>query len=199
MGLANKLTLLRIILAPVFYIVFMYLLRTLHFVWAIPLLWFIFIASQITDLLDGMAARKYNETSDFGKLFDPFADTLMQLTCFLCFVLENIFPPFFFLLVIYREFSILFLRNAMLKKGITMGARLSGKLKTVTYIIAGGIALAAASLKLLATSVERLPVFAILYPYFRFSAVIIFIVSVIISVISFFDYLSVYRRADREI
>ena len=192
MSLANKLTFFRVILAPVFFIV--YLLPRFFpslfvngAIWTVPALWFIFIVSEITDLLDGMAARKLNETSDFGKLFDPFADTLMQITCFLCFVIDGIFPAILFLLVIYREFGILFIRNLMLKKGTTLGARMSGKIKTVSYIIAAGAAL-------LAVSFQRLEIFESLFPFFKTGAVIVFFISVIISIVSFIDYILVYKK-----
>jgi len=192
MSLANKLTFFRVILAPVFFLV--YLLPRFFpslFVdgtaWTIPVLWFIFIISEITDLLDGIAARKLNEISDFGKLFDPFADTLMQITCFLCFVIDGIFPAILFLLVIYREFGILFIRNLMLKKGATLGARMGGKIKTVSYIIAAGAAL-------LAVSLQRLAIFESLFPFFKNGAVIVFSISVIISIVSFIDYVLVYQK-----
>lgn len=195
MNLANRLTFLRIILAPVFFIV--YLLPDFFpawFVygsaWTIPVLWIIFIVSEITDYLDGLAARKLNLTTDFGKFFDPFADTLMQITCFLCFVIDGIFPAILFLLVIYREFGILFIRNLMLKKGTTLGARIGGKIKTVAYIIAAGAAL-------LAVSLQRLDVFGFLYPYFKIGALVIFIISVIISIISFFGYLIIFLKTEK--
>ena len=186
MSLANKLTFFRIILAPVFFSVYLFA-GTAR--WTVPALWIIFLVSEITDYFDGLAARKLKEVSDFGKFFDPFADTLMQITCFLCFVIDGIFPAILFLLVIYREFSILFLRNLMLKKGTAMGARMSGKIKTVAYIIASGTAL-------LAVSFQRLSVHETLFPYFKTGALIIFIISVIIAVVSFFDYLLVYRKTN---
>ena len=193
MTLANKLTLSRIVLAPVFFIIY---LLPLWFPawftgvvgWTVPVLWAVFIISEITDMLDGMAARRQKSVSDFGKLFDPFADTFMQITCFLCFVIDGIFPAILFLLVIYREFGILFLRNLMLKKGVAMGARMGGKIKTVTYILAGAVALLAASLQRLALAENLLPVF-------KTAALALFGVSVIFSLVSFFDYLSLYRKA----
>jgi CDP-diacylglycerol--glycerol-3-phosphate 3-phosphatidyltransferase len=195
MNLANKLTFFRLILAPVFFII--YLLPEFipsWFIngtgWTIPALWLIFIVCEVTDLLDGIAARKLNEISDFGKLFDPFADTLMQITCFLCFVIDGIFPAPLFLLVVYREFGILFIRNLMLKKGVTMAARLGGKIKTVAYIVAGCAAL-------LAVSLQRLSIFESLHVFFKTGAAVIFFISVVISVVSFFDYLIIYRKADK--
>jgi CDP-diacylglycerol--glycerol-3-phosphate 3-phosphatidyltransferase len=194
MNLANKLTFFRIILAPVFFIV--YLLPRfipswfIHgTAWTVPVLWLIFIVSEVTDLLDGLAARKRNEISDFGKLFDPFADTLTQITFFLCFVLDGILPAFLFLLVIYREFSILFIRTLMQKKGITLGASMLGKIKTISYIIAGGAAL-------LTVSLQRLSIFEFLFPFFKTGANIIFAISVIISIVSFIDYLFIFRKTE---
>jgi len=195
MSLANKLTFFRVILAPVFFIVY-FLPRFFPswFAggtgWTVPVLWLIFIVSEVTDLLDGMAARKLNQISDFGKLFDPFADTIMQISCFLCFVIDGIFPAILFLLVVYREFAILLIRNLMLKKGVALAARLGGKIKTVSYIIAGGAAL-------LTVSLQRLSVFESLLPYFKIGALIIFIISVIISVLSFIDYLLIYLKTEK--
>jgi CDP-diacylglycerol---glycerol-3-phosphate 3-phosphatidyltransferase len=150
-------------------------------------IWFIFIVSELSDMFDGMAARKRNEESDFGKFFDPFADTFMRLTCFFCFVVDGIFPAGLFLLVIYREFSILFIRNLMLKKGITLGARMGGKVKTVFYIFAEGAAL-------LTDSFHRLSLFKDLLPTFKIITLVIFVISVIISIISFIDYLIIFKN-----
>jgi CDP-diacylglycerol--glycerol-3-phosphate 3-phosphatidyltransferase len=193
MNLANKLTLLRIILAPVFLVI--YFLPRIYSTWTIPVLWIIFLVSEITDYFDGLAARKLNLTSDFGKLFDPFADTLVQITCFLCFVIDGtwgygILPVILFVLIIYREFGILFLRNLMLKKGITLGASIFGKIKTVTYIIAVGAAL-------LTASIERLGCCESLLPYFKTGALIIFIISVIFAIVSFIDYFLVFKKTGK--
>ncbi|GHV86897.1 CDP-diacylglycerol--glycerol-3-phosphate 3-phosphatidyltransferase [Spirochaetia bacterium] len=193
MTLADKITASRLVLAPLFFIV--YLLPVFFpswsadgSQWTVPVLWALFIVSEISDMIDGKVARSRKEVSDFGKLFDPFADTLVQITYFLVFVIDGIFPAALFLVVLYREFSILFIRNLMLKKGIAMGARIGGKIKTVTYIAAGAVAL-------LAVSAQRLgfgePVFFVL----QRTALIIFIISVIISLVSFADYLSVYRKS----
>jgi len=193
MNLADRFTLSRIILAPVFFAVYMLLMRFSeqlvgYTFWVIVSLWVIAIVGELTDMFDGMAARRLKQTSDFGRLFDPFADTLMQLTIFLCFVIDGIFPAILFLVVLYREFGILFLRNLFLKKGITMGARKSGKIKTVAYITAAVIALFYASL-------NYLSILEMYQNIFKISANVVFCLSVLISVISFFDYLFQYRLA----
>jgi len=204
MTLADKVTSARLVLAPVFFIV--YLLPRFFpsifampplpgagghlFIgapWTVPVLWLLFLGSEITDLLDGIIARKRGEVSDFGKLYDPFADTLTQLTYFFCFVIDEILPPILFLAVLYREFSILFIRNLMLKKGIALGARRGGKIKTVTYVLAGGLAL-------LASSVVRLGMGWEFYHWLVMAAAGVFILSVVMAIVSFFDYLSVYNR-----
>jgi len=192
MNLADKFTLLRIILAPVFAVV--YLLPVLlpqcagYAAWTVAPLWIIAVIAEFTDMFDGMAARRLKQSSDFGRLFDPFADTIMQITAFLCFVIDGIFPALLFLVVLYREFGILFIRNLMLKKGITMGARKSGKIKTVTYISAAATALLYASL-------QRLGAFESAQSVVKIAAIAIFAISVFFSVVSFFDYLSVYRTS----
>jgi CDP-diacylglycerol--glycerol-3-phosphate 3-phosphatidyltransferase len=198
MKTADKLSALRIILAPVFFIIYFIprwnpggIVRLFpgFAVWSVPVLWLIFIVSALSDMFDGMVARKRNEVSDFGKLFDPFADTLAQLTYFLCFVVDGIFPAILYLPVIYREFGILFLRNLMLRKGTAMGARMSGKIKTVTYI-------SACVLALLAVSISRISPESRLGPVVSTAALVVFAVSVVLAVVSFIDYVKVYRREE---
>lgn len=201
MSLANKFTLLRIILAPAFFVI--YLLPVLFpksFIngagWTVPIFWLIIVFAELTDMFDGMAARKRSEVSDFGKFFDPFADTLLQVTVFLCLVVEGIYPAFLFLIVLYREFGILLIRNMMLKKGITMGARMSGKVKTVSYISAGAVALITGSFQRL-DFIKSLESYNLLVSIFKTLSLIVFIISVIISVISFIDYFLVYQKTDK--
>ena len=183
MTLADKVTSVRLVLAPAFFAIYLYSGAS----WTVPVLWALFVGSEITDLLDGMIARKRGEVTSFGKFYDPFADTLTQIAYFFCFVLDGILPSLLFLVVLYREFSILFVRNLMLRKGIAQGARMSGKIKTVMYILAGGLAL-------LASSIFRLGLDNELYRGLVIAAQAVFIVSVVIAVISFFDYLLAYIK-----
>ena len=196
MKTADKITTIRIILAPVFFAVLN--LKFLNY-WQIPVLWIIFIVAELTDMFDGMAARKKGEVSDFGKLYDPFADTLFQITIFFSFVMHNILPVIPFLLILYREFAILFIRNIMLRKGISMGARIGGKIKTVVYIIAAVLALIVYSLQRLApcfADAGLSEVYNLIYPIMSRSAVYIFILAVILSLLSFADYVKVYRKTN---
>jgi CDP-diacylglycerol--glycerol-3-phosphate 3-phosphatidyltransferase len=195
---ADKITSVRLFLAPVFFVVYLLARFDLPFGlsgalfsrglgWTVPVLWVLFIVSELTDLLDGHVARRSKEVSDFGKLFDPLADVLVRITYFLCFVVDGILPVTLLLIVLYREFAIQFVRNLMLKKGIAMGARWGGKIKAFAYMVAGGLAL-------LASSVSRLGLPAILFTVFRTAAIVIFALSVVLALTSFGDYVAVYRR-----
>ncbi|GHV82148.1 CDP-diacylglycerol--glycerol-3-phosphate 3-phosphatidyltransferase [Spirochaetia bacterium] len=199
---ADKITSIRLILAPVFFIIFLLPGFELPFglsqtwfaggsQWTVPILWALFIISEITDLVDGRVARRQNTVGDFGKLYDPFADVLVRITYFLCFVIDGILPVILFLLVLYREFGIQFLRVLMMRKGVAMGARWGGKIKAVTYMIAGAFAL-------LASSIRRLYIEGPWFNIFRLAAIIIFAISVIIALASFADYLGVYRKTDKK-
>jgi CDP-diacylglycerol--glycerol-3-phosphate 3-phosphatidyltransferase len=187
MTLADKITSVRLFLAPVFFVI--YLLPPLagSQPLTVSVLWALFIISEITDLLDGKVARKRGEVGDFGKLFDPFADVLVRISYFLCFVLDGILPAALLLLVLYREFGILFLRILMMKKGVAMGARKGGKIKAVAYMAAGAVAL-------LASCMMRLGLDSRFYTVLRVSAVVIFVISVVLALISFADYITVYRK-----
>jgi CDP-diacylglycerol--glycerol-3-phosphate 3-phosphatidyltransferase len=193
MTLADKVTSTRLVLAPVFFVIYFLpeIIPSVSYSWTIPVLWIIFVLSEVSDMLDGMVARKHGEASDFGRLYDPFADTLTQITYFLCFIIDGILPPVLFLVVLYREFSILFVRNLMLKKGITMGARVGGKIKTVLYIFAGGLAL-------LASSAVRLSLGAALSGWLILASKVVFIFSVLVAILSFIDYLVVYMKSPEE-
>jgi phosphatidylglycerophosphate synthase len=85
----------------------------------------------------------------------------------------------------------------MMRKGVIMGARISGKIKTVTYIIAGGIALLYVSIIRLSALEFLQPVVKIAYMV-KIAAIVVFSLSVLFSVLSFFDYLFVYRNTTKK-
>jgi CDP-diacylglycerol--glycerol-3-phosphate 3-phosphatidyltransferase len=195
MTLADKITFLRIILAPAFFVIFLF---SGDAGWAIPVLWAIFIVSEISDMLDGMVARKRGEVSDFGKLFDPFSDTLVQVTYFLCFVIRGILPfpsIILLLLMLYREFGVQLLRTMMMKKGIAMGARMGGKIKTVAYILTGGLALLSYSVGLPSQNQFLMNFGEKLSKILALSALGVFALAVLLAIISFIDYFLIYRKA----
>ena len=141
MKLSNKFTLTRVIFAPIFFLLYFIPIWTgkfaaLSMYILIPCL----IFAEFTDYLDGHYARKHNEVSDFGKLFDPFADVILHLTTFVCFIKSfnpdiTYTPILLLLLLMLREFSQNFLRMIAAKKGTAIGARKGGKFKTVMYVV----------------------------------------------------------------
>lgn len=136
MRLADKFTLVRIIYAPVFCGVY-YLAASIESL-ALPLLaalTAVLIFAEITDYLDGSTARRLNQVSATGKILDPFADALLHLTIFFSFTLTGEMPALLFILIFYREFSMLFLRLYATQQGLDIAARLGGKFKTVLYIV----------------------------------------------------------------
>jgi CDP-diacylglycerol--glycerol-3-phosphate 3-phosphatidyltransferase len=137
MNLPNKLTVLRLIMVPVFFISFN---LTIWFgesvrILSVVLMFICYATAELTDLLDGKIARKYNLVTDLGKVMDPFADTLSHITFFLCFTVAGIMPALAFIICMWREFSILFLRMLMMKKGKAVAANIWGKSKTVLYAV----------------------------------------------------------------
>ncbi len=138
MNLPNKLTVGRLILSPLFFIVYFIPDWTGGFEELSGyLLIIIFLGIEISDFLDGYIARKYNLVSDLGKVLDPFADVVSRLTYFLCFAWAGIMPLWVFLIIMYRELGIIFFRMIMMKRGTVVAASLWGKLKAITYAVSG--------------------------------------------------------------
>jgi len=184
MKLADFFTLLRICLAPVFFILF-FLPEWAGFNARVSVLILVplFIFMEFTDFLDGFFARRHNAVSDFGKLFDPFADVLANLTVLLCFVMTGYLPVFLFLIILYREMGMQFVRTLASKQGVAIGARKGGKAKTVLYIVAAGYSLALECASRL--SINSISSSSILWNI----NLVLYVVAVILSVVSFIDYL----------
>jgi CDP-diacylglycerol--glycerol-3-phosphate 3-phosphatidyltransferase len=105
---------------------------------ALPyLLLFLLGISELSDAFDGYIARKYNQVTDFGKLFDPMADSIYRTSVFLTFTLPPISLPVFIIFVfIYRDSVISTLRTICALKGYALAARPSGKIKAVVQAAA---------------------------------------------------------------
>ena len=130
MNLPNKLTMLRIILIPVF-------MGVLY--WGFPgadyIALAIFIIASLTDLLDGKIARKYNLVTDFGKFADPLADKMLTTAALLWFVEVGQMPAWALLIVLIREFAVSGLRMIASDKGRVIAAGWSGKVKTASTMV----------------------------------------------------------------
>lgn len=130
MNTANKLTLLRMILIPVF-VVICYLNFPLHHIAALV----IFILASLTDMLDGKIARKYNMVTDFGKFLDPIADKLLVTAAMMMFVAWHWMPAWVLIVVIAREFIVSALRMVAAANGKVIAAGWSGKVKTASTMV----------------------------------------------------------------
>lgn len=132
MNLANKLTIFRIFLIPLF-ILLMYFPNIPH--WALWSL-FIFALASFTDHLDGRIARSQNLITNFGIFLDPFADKLLVITAIVLLVEKAYAPAWVAIIIIAREFAVSGLRTISAKEGHVIAASNLGKLKTVSQMLA---------------------------------------------------------------
>lgn len=128
MNLPNKLTIGRIIAIPIFIVVFLMGYRYTSAV--------IFILAAFTDMLDGKIARKYNLVTNFGKLMDPLADKLLVMSALICMVELGDVAGWMVVVILGREFIITGMRQVAAAQGIVIAAGTTGKIKTVTQMIA---------------------------------------------------------------
>ena len=138
MNTANTITFMRVALSPVFFVVF-FLPQWMDVpAWPVVIvLALIFTAIEVSDLIDGKVARKLDQVTDLGKLLDPFGDSFSRLTYFLCFTVSGIMPAWVFILVLYRDLGVSFIRQLQAREGVSMPARKSGKIKAWVYAVAG--------------------------------------------------------------
>ena len=133
MTTASKITLLRVAMIPA-YMVTMYLSGGQAGMW----MWIslaIFMIASLTDFIDGYIARKYNQTSDFGKFLDPLADKLLTIAAMAMYVEWGIFPAWALMIVLTREFAVSGLRMVAGPKGKVIAAGKSGKFKTASTMV----------------------------------------------------------------
>ena len=141
MNLPNKLTVLRLILVPIFVVIMM----VSNALWASAVGLALFIIASLTDMLDGKIARKYNLVTDFGKFMDPLADKFMVIGAMfvilyrsLSLYSDKLFSNVFFwafMIVIFRELAVTSIRLVVSgSSGIVIAANMLGKIKTCTQI-----------------------------------------------------------------
>jgi CDP-diacylglycerol--glycerol-3-phosphate 3-phosphatidyltransferase len=136
MNLALLLTWSRLLLTPVFAVVFFQ-----GYLWSRISALVIVILSELTDLFDGMAARRRKEVTDFGKLLDPLADSVSRLTIFLCMAVEfavgsgNRVGMYLVLFLLWRDALVSTLRTVCAHRGVVVAARWSGKVKAVVQAV----------------------------------------------------------------
>ena len=127
MTTASKITLVRVVMIPIFMA-----LLLLGYRWAALA---VFILASVTDFVDGYVARHYNQVSDFGKFLDPLADKLLVTACMLIFTEWGRMPAWAVMIVLAREFAVTGLRLVAVGNGRVIAAGWSGKVKTFSTMV----------------------------------------------------------------
>lgn len=135
MNTPNKLTILRILMTPLFMVALLAPIFEPH---NIIIALAIFAVASITDTIDGNLARKHNLITDFGKFLDPLADKMLTTSAFLCFIELGWGWGITWItfIVLVREFFITSLRLVSLGSGKVVAANIWGKLKTISQMVA---------------------------------------------------------------
>lgn len=175
MNLPNKLTILRVIMIPLFVVAMLW--ESLPYSDYIACA--LFSAACITDFFDGYLARKYNQITTFGKFMDPLADKLLVCSALICFLADNTkeMPAWVVIVIISREFIISGFRLVAAEKGVTIAASYWGKIKTVVQMI---------------MSISLIIHFT--HPVFRRINVVLIYAALILTVVSLVDY--IYKNKD---
>lgn len=167
MNLPNKLTMLRVLLIPVFVVL---LLADFWGKWLDYLALAVFIVASLTDMLDGMIARKYNLITNFGKFMDPLADKLLVCSAMICLLDLGRIPAWVVIVIIAREFIISGFRLVASDKGVVIAAGYIGKAKTVFQMI---------MIMLMILDIEQIQLFTDIVMY----------IAVALTIISLVDYI----------
>lgn len=130
----NKLTIARMIIAPVFLAVLLWDSLPHRYLWSM----IIFIAASVTDAIDGKLARKNNQVTNFGKLLDPIADKVLTTAALLAFMKLGLCNIWIVMIVLTREFAIASIRMIAASNGVVIPANIWGKLKTVSQMVFTG-------------------------------------------------------------
>lgn len=133
MNTPNKLTILRVLMIPLFIAAML----LLPFPWSALVGAAIYAIASATDAIDGHLARKNNEVTDFGKFLDPLADKMLVITALVLLQHFGMIPPLFTVIIIARELMVTSIRLiAASSAGKVIAAGWMGKAKTVTQMVA---------------------------------------------------------------
>lgn len=173
MNLANKITIIRIFMVPVFMVFLLHQIPYGDYIAA-----FIFILAASTDSLDGYIARSRNQITNFGKFMDPLADKLLVSAALISLSSMGEISAWVVVIIIAREFTISVLRAVAAAEGHVIAASVWGKLKTISQIVAISLIL-----------LDNFPFRYINIPM----DIIILWVAVVLTVISGIDYIRVNK------
>lgn len=152
------------------------------------LIWVVFLFIEVTDVIDGYLARKLDMVTDLGKLLDPFSDVISRITYFISFAVVGIMHPVFCLIILYREFGIVFIRMILAQKGIALAAGAGGKLKSVFYFLGAAAGLGMTGLGWFSDNAATQELFQLVTHG-------IFGIATVLALVSFVQYLVIFRKA----
>jgi CDP-diacylglycerol---glycerol-3-phosphate 3-phosphatidyltransferase len=124
----NLLSILRLILAPV--VLWLVLSGSVQ---ALGLALFLMVIAELTDFFDGYLARTLKQESEIGRLIDPVCDVIYHVTVFLAFVKQGWMSPWMLFVIYARDLGVPYLRTLARQRGVEIGVRLSGKVKTCVH------------------------------------------------------------------
>lgn len=127
MTTANKITIFRVVLIPVFLVLAYGGYRYAAFA--------VFVLASLSDMLDGYIARHYNQITDFGKFMDPLADKVLVMAAMCFFVERGRMPGWALAIVLLREFAVSGMRLVAVEQGRVIAAAWSGKVKTAATMV----------------------------------------------------------------
>ena len=193
MSSSNKLTIIRFFCTPVVFLAWYFLVELGHSPrLGTLILWTLFLFSSITDILDGYFARKMGQVTDIGKLMDPFSDMLLMVTYFVCFLNAGLMNVWVLIIILWREFMIMFIRMLLTYKQVVLGASFAGKFKTVLYFVSGAGGLIVFTLHAWLPTLRFLSLV-------EFLSGLLFIIAALAALISLIDYFRTYLGSLREI
>lgn len=169
MNLPNKLTMIRVLIIPLFIIFLLLDVCGIADKWIALAL---FIAASLTDWLDGKIARERHLVTNFGKFMDPLADKLLVCSALICFVELGQLPSWYVIVIISREFIISGFRLVAVDNGVVIAASYWGKVKTAVSMVMIGFLIADL----------QLPLFVIVTK-------ILIVAALILTVVSLIDYI----------
>jgi CDP-diacylglycerol--glycerol-3-phosphate 3-phosphatidyltransferase len=141
LNLPNLLTLFRILLVPLLVVILLTEVKGKE-----PIALAVFLVASLTDFLDGFLARRRRQITRLGQLLDPAADKILTSAAFISLVGLDRAPAWMVVVIVAREFAVSTLRSIAAAQNLVVAASFSGKLKTVTQIVAISLAIGAGML-----------------------------------------------------
>ena len=184
MNLANKLTMIRIFLVPVFLV----FITVKEIPYGSIIATVVFIIASITDQLDGHIARSRNQITNFGKFMDPLADKLLVTAALVSLVELKLVAGWAVVVILAREFAVSGLRTLAASDGIVIAASWWGKIKTVTQMIAILLLLLKVNINTSANAINFINNNNFLNSFFTYVPETIMFIAVLITIISGIDY-----------